>query len=255
MNIPSLPGRCLSATSARFPSCQAFTLIEILVVIGIIATLSALSFSMLSGTMAKGKDAACLSNQRQLGVGVMLYVADNQTYPAGSFKDKPGSANPYAYWTDAIAPYLGQDGQDIKWARDLGGVFDCPAKTIPTADHEMAYTVNPNVMPDAKYSSASQLRSMMQVQRPSSTILLADACQRDNGKVQAYMFKQPGIYDRNESKAEQPVDPGTDKDGINYAAPRYRHGNDTAANFLFADGHAQSIKKGDLLHKHLQIEY
>ena len=104
---------------------RAFTLVEILVVIGIIGTLAALTLSMLSSGVAKGKDAACLSNQRQLGVGVQLYVADNQTYPAGSFK-----TGPYAYWTDAIAPYLGQDGQDVKWARDLGGVFDCPAKTI-----------------------------------------------------------------------------------------------------------------------------
>ncbi len=250
MKTPSLSGRRLPAASFHHSSNRAFTLIEILVVVGIIGTLAALSFSMLSGSMAKTKDAACLSNQRQLGIGVQLYVADNQTYPAGSFK-----TGPYAYWTDAIAPYLGQDGQDVKWARDLGGVFDCPGKTIRTAEHEMAYTVNPNVMPDAKYSSATQLRSMMQVQRPSSTILLADACQRDNGKVQAYMFKQPGVYDRNEDKAEQAVDPGLDKDGVSYAGVRYRHGNDNAANFLFADGHAEAMKKGELLHKHLQIVY
>ncbi len=250
MKPPFLPGRRRPTSPRLHPASRAFTLIEILVVVGIIGTLAALSFSMLSGTVDKGKDATCLSNQRQIGVGVMLYVADNQTYPAGSFK-----SGPYAYWTDAIAPYLGQEGQDVKWARDLGGVFDCPAKTIRTAEHELAYTVNPNVMPDAKYSSAVQLPSMMRVQRPSSTILLADACQRENGKVQPYMFKQPGISDRSESKANQPVDPGTDKDGINYAAPRYRHAKDTAANFLFADGHAETLKKGELLHKHLQIAY
>ena len=110
-------------------------------------------------------------------------------------------------------------------------------------------------MPDAKYSSAEQLPSMMRVQRPSSTILLADACQRADGIVDKYMFKQPGIYDRSEMKANQPVDPGTDKDGIKYAAPRYRHGNNDAANFLFADGHARRLRKGELLHKHLQIAY
>ena len=120
----------------------------------------------------------------------------------------------------------------------------------------MAYAANPNVMRDLARSSAEQQVHMMQVQRPSSTIILADACQTNaKGYVKPFMFSQPGIYDRNESKANQPVPVGADKDGINFAGIRYRHAHDTAANFVFADGHAQSIKKGDLLYKHLQIIY
>lgn len=228
---------------------HAFTLIEILVVVGIIGTLAALSFSMLSGTTAKAKDVACLSNMRQLGIGTQLYVAENQAYPAGTFY-----SGPYRHWTDAVQPYLGKDG--VRGADGLTKIFDCPAKTVSTAQPEMAYTANPNVMLDLASRRNVPPLPMMQVQRPSSTILLADACQLNaKGYVKPFMFSQPGIYDRSESKANQPVPVGTDKDGVNFAGIRYRHAKDTAANFLFADGHAQSMKKGELLHKHLQIRY
>ncbi len=228
---------------------HAFTLIEILVVLGIISTLAALAFSMLSGSAAKAKDAACLSNLRQLGIGTQLYVAENQQYPAGTFH-----SGPYRHWTDAVQPYLGKDG--VRGADGLTKIFDCPSKTVLTAQPEMAYTANPNVMLDNANKKDRPSLHMMKIQRPSSTIILADACQLNSkGYVKPFMFSQPGIYDRNEGQAENPVPPGADQDGINFAGVRYRHVNDTAANFLFADGHAASIKKGDLLYKHLQINY
>ncbi len=228
---------------------SAFTLIEILAVVAIVGTLAALSFSMLSGTRAKANDVACLSNLKQLGVGVQLYLADNERYPAGTF-----NGGPYVHWTDAVQPYLGKD--NVRRANGLTKIFDCPAKTVSTGQPEMAYSANPNVMRDLARSSAAQQVHMMQVQRPSSTIILADACQlNEKGYVKPFMFSQPGIYDRSEGNADQAVPVGADKDGINFAGIRYRHANDTAANFLFADGHAQSIKKGDLLYKHLQIAY
>jgi prepilin-type N-terminal cleavage/methylation domain-containing protein len=54
----------------------AFTLIELLVVIAIIAILAAILFPVFAQARAKARQAACLSNLKQLGLGLSLYVQD-----------------------------------------------------------------------------------------------------------------------------------------------------------------------------------
>src|SRR5712692_7503045 len=55
---------------------SAFTLIELLVVIAIIAILAAILFPVFAQARAKARQAACLSNEKQVGTAIMMYVQD-----------------------------------------------------------------------------------------------------------------------------------------------------------------------------------
>ncbi|NBS07787.1 MAG: prepilin-type N-terminal cleavage/methylation domain-containing protein, partial [Verrucomicrobia bacterium] len=54
-----------------------FSLVELLVVITIGALLAGLGMPAIQGAITKGKQAACASNMRQIGQGLLLYAGEN----------------------------------------------------------------------------------------------------------------------------------------------------------------------------------
>src|ERR1035438_10784558 len=65
-------------TPVRKMALRAFTLLELLVVIAIIAILAALLLPVLSAAKKKAAQATCINNQKQLGLGMQMYVSDNR---------------------------------------------------------------------------------------------------------------------------------------------------------------------------------
>ena len=63
---------------------QGFTLIELLVVIAIIAILAAILFPVFARAREKARQTSCLSNIKQLGLGMLMYVQDyDERFPNG----------------------------------------------------------------------------------------------------------------------------------------------------------------------------
>jgi prepilin-type N-terminal cleavage/methylation domain-containing protein len=101
---------------------RGFTLIELLVVIAIIAILAAILFPVFAQARDKGRQAACLSNCKQLGLALMMYAGDyDDTLPPAKIGNTPpyrhgcastGEGYPLwpAFWQDAVQPYAKNRG-------------------------------------------------------------------------------------------------------------------------------------------------
>ncbi|MBI2948401.1 MAG: prepilin-type N-terminal cleavage/methylation domain-containing protein [Verrucomicrobia bacterium] len=74
-------------------SKRAFTLIELLIVIAIIAVLASLLLPALSQAKRSAYSVRCKSNLRQLATGLQLYVDDHQVYPSWASTSMPPNQN------------------------------------------------------------------------------------------------------------------------------------------------------------------
>jgi prepilin-type N-terminal cleavage/methylation domain-containing protein len=144
----------------------AFTLIELLVVIAIIAILAAILFPVFAQAREKARQASCLSNTRQMGLAVAMYVQDNEAYPSAS---SPSSFRPRTRWADHIFPYVKNEGLFLcpsapktllnkQWAHDLTRLYG-------------GYGYNYQYLGNARFPFTA---SEAEITAPAETIAIAD---------------------------------------------------------------------------------
>ncbi len=131
---------------------RGFTLIELLVVIAIIAILAAILFPVFAQAREKARQTQCLSNLRQVGTAVMLYVQDyDESFPLQS-------SSPYGYCTNLAGTntqYAPEDGcASPTWINSIyvysknRDLVVCPSssefvgKDAPTANSRTSYVFN-----------------------------------------------------------------------------------------------------------------
>jgi len=97
---------------------RAFTLIELLVVLAIISILAAVLLPVLNRTRETGRSAACLSNLHQIGIGLQLYVQDNQNLLPVMYDKSTNAVPPPAgpSMDKVLTPFIGSSN-----------VFRCPS--------------------------------------------------------------------------------------------------------------------------------
>jgi prepilin-type N-terminal cleavage/methylation domain-containing protein/prepilin-type processing-associated H-X9-DG protein len=148
--------------SSSYRTTRGFTLIELLVVIAIIAILAAILFPVFAQAREKARAISCLSNTKQLTLGMLQYIQDyDETSPAGALipagQACAGSRMPGRGWAGEIYPYV----KSVQ-------VYKCPDD--PTTSNT---TVSPPYVPVSygvnMYFSNASLASLA---APTKTVLL-----------------------------------------------------------------------------------
>jgi prepilin-type N-terminal cleavage/methylation domain-containing protein/prepilin-type processing-associated H-X9-DG protein len=112
---------------------KAFTLIELLVVIAIIAIMAAILFPVFAQAREKARQSACLSNVKQLGLGVAMYAQDHDDFmPYNYAYTWPGQRELY-YWQDLCRPYVKNEA-----------VYSCPSASPHTTQNYLRPPGLPN---------------------------------------------------------------------------------------------------------------
>lgn len=156
-----------------------FTLIELLVVIAIIAILAAILFPVFAKAREKARQTSCESNMRQLGLGFMQYVEDNN-------EQFPNSINYGSGWAGHIYPYVKSTG-----------VFSCPDDADPrtgiggdnlpfnkAVDFPVSYAWNGYIASNGTSGAYGQTPGgfkLAMLRAPASTVLLYEGDYAANG--------------------------------------------------------------------------
>ena len=237
---------------------NAFTLVELLVVISIIALLIAILLPALSGARDAARSVACLSNQRQIGIGFSVYAAENDDIILASNNTGTdwfgGGVTSGVRWDMKLLPLATGLGSNVNGLDDVygpdnvlvpdpswpnvqanrpPGIFACPSSeaTVGTnsiSDYAKNLYVNAfDQNPPAFAANWVSNRRVSSLKDASAVYAVTDSDKTLSPEFAAFFTSQFSIVGRHSGNL--PDDVG----GV--------------LNMLYFDGHAASMDKFEIL--------
>ena len=235
-----------------------FTLVELLVVIGIIAVLLGILLPALGSARRQARSVKCLAALRELGNGFQMYSTDNRGYwPAAvhhsSSVDHPLPATVEIRWADLIAGYVGgervKNYNDLVKVRQSSVIWGCPEWRFAQENTETGserlrpgYGMNYYLMypestsgKDLAYLNGGNGRYLKQseITKPTQRALLADDV--------SHVLQSTGTMSSTSTWYPQSTSPAFHVDGARHApsgTPAAKQYVMPYMNMLYCDGHA-----------------
>jgi prepilin-type N-terminal cleavage/methylation domain-containing protein/prepilin-type processing-associated H-X9-DG protein len=224
---------------------KAFTLIELLVVIAIISILAAILFPVFARARENARKASCMSNLKQIGLAVAMYVQDyDETYPIANMYTSPQATDwynvldPYAKSKQVfICPDVGRAGLNgiTGAATNTYGWNMCGTSPISYKGNGFGYYYNEACTPTGANTLTPWAYpvTLSTVQEASTTILITDP--PSNGYASGSLYALGGF----DGMQYIPVLHGGQSWSASAATVTDFSGG---GNYLFADGHVKFLQ-------------
>jgi len=202
-----------------------FTLIELLVVIAIIALLMGILLPSLNRAREQARKIACLSNMRQMGVALQVYLIDSE------YRLPPSSCHckdPNDHWLRILAGYT-QEQLLFRCPSDTGKDFVDLDKLLEDQDavRYSSFAVNALLDPiHFRYGArTNRYNDTNMIRHPMYTIWISEAPDTENFNLADHIH--PEMWEGSVEYAKQSI-----------AWDRHKG----TSNYLFVDGHVENLK-------------